>query len=136
MRITDIPFVSHVGIKEDKESLSLNINDKLINHIKTIHAGAQFTLAETQSGLYLQKLFPELIDKAVPLLRDAKIKYKRPAIEQIFAFASVNEEAVKTLKAQFDKKGRGSIQIDVDIKDIDGNLSTQASFTWFIQSLH
>jgi acyl-coenzyme A thioesterase PaaI-like protein len=78
MKTTDIAFVKLTGIKQEEDNLSLEFNDNIQNHINTIHAGAQFTLAETQSGLYLQKLFPELNGKVMPILRDSEIKYKNP----------------------------------------------------------
>jgi hypothetical protein len=113
----------------------LDFKDNVLNHIKTIHASAQFTLAETQSGIHLQSLFPELEGKVVPVLRDAQIKYKKPAVEKIIAFSSANEEAVEKFKTQFEKKGRGLLQIDVEVKDINDVLTCQAGFTWFVQAL-
>ncbi|MCW8838458.1 MAG: DUF4442 domain-containing protein [Thiovulaceae bacterium] len=74
----------------------MDFQDYILNHIKTIHASAQFALAETQSGIHLQRLFPELEEKVVPVLRDAQMKYKKPAVEKF--------------KTQFEKKGRGSLQ--------------------------
>ena len=113
----------------------MDFKDNVLNHIKTIHASAQFTLAETQSGIHLQSLFPELEGKVIPVLRDAQIKYKKPAVEKIIAFSSANEEAVEKFKTQFEKKGRGSLQIDVEVKDINDVLTCQAGFTWFVQAL-
>jgi acyl-coenzyme A thioesterase PaaI-like protein len=135
LKATDIPFVRHIGIEEKNSELSLNFNENILNHIKTIHASAQFTLAETQSGIHLQSLFPELEGKVVPVLRDAQIKYKKPAQEKIIAFASADEEAIEKFKVQFDKKGRGSLQIEVVIKDINDVVTCQATFTWFVQAL-
>jgi len=135
LKATDIPFVKHIGIKENENELSLDFKNDVLNHIQTIHASAQFTLAETQSGIYLQSLFPELEGKVLPLLRDAQIKYKKPAQEKIIAFASVNEEAISKFKLQFDKKGRSTLQIEVEIKDINDVLTCQATFTWFVQAL-
>ncbi len=135
MKAINIPFVRHVGIKEQNSELILDFNNQVLNHIKTIHASAQFTLAETKSGIHLQNLFPELEGKVIALLRDAQIKYKKPAQEKIIAFSSVNEEDVIKFKSQFEKKGRGSLQIEVKIKDINDVLTSQAIFTWFIQAL-
>ena len=135
MKATQIPFVKYIGIEEDDTQLSLNFKEELLNHIKTIHASAQFTLAETQSGVHLQTLFPHLEGKVVPVLRDAQIKYKKPAQEKIIAFASVSDEDIEKFKSQFEKKGRGSLKVDTKIKDINGVLTCEATFTWFIQSL-
>lgn len=135
IKATDIPFVSHIGIKDEKNELSLEFKENVLNHIKTIHASAQFTLAETQSGIHLQKLFPELEGKVIPVLRDAQIKYKKPAQEKIIAFASADKDAINKFNTQIEKKGRGSLQINVEIKDINDVLTSQATFTWFVQVL-
>ena len=53
MQVTDIPFVKHIGIKRKEEgTLKLEATEAVRNHIQTIHTSAQFTLEETQSGLY------------------------------------------------------------------------------------
>ena len=135
MKATEIPFVKHIGIEEEKSELSLDFKEDVLNHIKTIHASAQFTLAETQSGVHLQGLFPELEGTVVPLLREAQIKYKKPAQEKIIAYASCDEDAVEKFKTQFDKKGRGLLQVEVEVKDINDVLTCQATFTWFVQAL-
>ena len=113
----------------------MDFKENVLNHIKTIHASAQFTLAETQSGIHLQKLFPELEGKVLPVLRDAQIKYKKPAQEKIIAIASTDGEAVEKFKQQFERKGRGSLQIEVEVKDINDVLTSQGTFTWFVQTL-
>ena len=54
MQVTDISFVKqHIGIKRKEEgTLKLEATEAVRNHIQTIHTSAQFTLEETQSGLY------------------------------------------------------------------------------------
>lgn len=92
-------------------------------------------MAETQSGIHLQKLFPELEGKVLLVLRDAQIKYKKPAYEKIIAISSTDDEAVEKFKQQFEKKGRGLLQIEVEVKDINNVLTSQGTFIWFIQTL-
>ena len=135
MNVTQIPFVKLLGIEQNSSNLSLSYKDDMLNHISTIHASAQFTLAETQSGLYLQELFPELEGRVVPVLRDADVKYKKPAKQKIIAYADVSDENVEKFKDQYSKKGRGIITIDVELKDVDGTLTCKASFTWFVQKV-
>lgn len=135
LKATDIPFVNTVGIQEERDKLFLDFKDDILNHIKTIHASAQFTLAETESGIYLQTLFPELKGKVLPVLRDAHIKYKKTATQKIIAYSSSDKEVVEKFKNQFDKKGRGTIKVDVEIRDINDIVTSYATFTWFIQAL-
>ena len=135
MRVTEIAFVELIGIKQDGNELSLEYKDDILNHVKTIHASAQFTLAETQSGLYLQNLFPELEGKVVPLLRGSTMKYKKPALKKIVAYASASDENIRKFKEQLFKKGRASIEVDIDVKEIDGTCTAQATFSWFVQKI-
>lgn len=135
MNVTEIPFVKLLDIKQEAQTLSLAYKNDVLNHVNTIHASAQFTLAETDSGLYLQKLFPELEGKVIPLLRDATIKYKKPAQEKIIAYSNVDEENLIKFREQFAKKGRGSIGVSVQVKDINNTLTTLAHFTWFVQTI-
>jgi acyl-coenzyme A thioesterase PaaI-like protein len=135
MRVTDIEFVKLVGIKESENRLSLEYKNDVLNHLKSIHASAQFTLAETQSGLYLQKLFPELVGKVIPLLRDSKIKYKKPALKMISALVKCSDEDVARFKEQFDRKGRSTLSLHVEVKDSDEVVTAVAEFSWFIQKI-
>ena len=135
MQATEIPFIKLIGIENENSTLFLDFKEDIKNHIETIHASAQFTLAETQSGLHLQTLFPELEGKVVPILRDAQIKYKKPALEKISAYASSTDESIDKFKEQFDKKGRASIQVSVEIRDVNGVVTSQGFFSWFVQTI-
>jgi len=134
IKATDIPFVKFIGIKEEEEQLSLGFKKTVCNHVETIHAAAQFTLAETESGMRLQSLFPELEQKVIPLVREAQIKYKKPATQKIVAYSFVEEEAVEKFKQQFAKKGRALLQIRVEIRDIEDVLTCEARYTWYVQA--
>jgi acyl-coenzyme A thioesterase PaaI-like protein len=134
LQATDIPFVRHIGIAQEGMQLSLHPDGTLSNHLNTLHAGAQYTLAETQSGLYLQQLFPELEGSVIPLLRDARIKYRQPAVTALTTTATATQHDVETFKARFDAKGRASIAINVEVRDTSGALNAEATFTWFVQA--
>ena len=136
MQVTDIPFAKHIGIERKEEgTLKLEATDVVQNHIQTIHASAQFALAETQSGLYLQILFPEYKDQVIPLLRGSTVKYKQPATKEIYAVASVDEKSREKFLALFEKKGRASITVMVELRDVDDLITMQGEFTWFMQKL-
>ena len=136
MDILDIPFVEKIGIsRSDNGTLGLDFSRSVLNHIATIHAGAQYSLAETASGGRLQELFPELVGKAAPVLRDAQIKFKKPATQNISAFSSVTDDAVQKFKEQYRRKGRSSIAINVEIRDTSGIVTATGVFNWFVQSM-
>lgn len=136
MNITAIPFVEKVGITRHSSGLlELPFNSGLHNHLQTIHASAQFALAETASGDFLQTQFPQLVGKVVPVLRDAQVKFKKPAIKTIRAATSVSNDTLQAFNDRFSQKDRASIVIDVEIKDADDTVTCVASFNWFIQRI-
>ena len=136
MNVTEIPFVKRVGITQTSNGeLKLPFTDETHNHLATMHASAQFTLAETASGEFLQTLFPELVGKVIPVLRDANVKFKKPAVKDIIAYPSISDESREKFNTQFLKKGRASITVDVDIKNIEDTLTCVASYNWFIEKI-
>lgn len=136
MDIIEIPFVEKVGItKSGDGKLELPFNKSIQNHLQTIHASAQFSLAETSTGELLQTLFPELVEKVIPVLRDSQIKFKKPATKDILAYPAVADEEILKFNEQFAKKGRSSILVNVEIKDSDDVITCSGVFNWFIQRI-
>jgi len=136
MEIRDIPFAEQLGIeKSDDGTVILAVTPKIENHMKTIHAAAQFALAETQSGFYLQEAFPELEGKVIAVLRGSTVKYKHPATTTIRAEVCVEEESKEKFLQTFEKKLRASISVSVVVKDLDEVVTMQGEFTWFVQSM-
>jgi len=75
MEITDIPYAQTIGLVKGEDGiLRLNYDESLFNHVQTIAAAAQFSLAELASGEHLLALFPALFDQVVPVLRDSRLQ--------------------------------------------------------------
>lgn len=136
MDVTKIPFAEKVGITRNSEGgIELPFDESVHNHLQTVHAAAQYALAETESGEMLQTLFPELADKVVPVLRDSTVKYKKPAQSSVSARASVTDESVAKFREQLARKGRSSIVVRVEVVDQKGIITSVAEFSWFIQAI-
>jgi len=134
MNVIEIPFVHKVGIQRNTDGvLELPFDQSIQNHLQTIHASAQFTLAETASGEILQTIFPELVGKVVPVLRGSEIKFKKPAIKTISAHPTVSDEAISNFNEQISKKDRALISVEVQVKDVDGTVTCTGTFKWFVQ---
>jgi len=134
MDVTQIPFAKHIGIERKEEgTLKLEATEVVQNHIQTIHASAQFALAETQSGLFLQLEFPELVGKVAGLLRSSSVKYKNPASISIYAIANFEDGLKENFLSQLEKKGKASIVVHIEIRDIDDRLTMVGEFQWYVQ---
>ena len=136
MKKMNVPLVSHLGIEQkDEQTLKLECHSNVQNHINTIHAAAQFALAETQSAHYLSSLFPQYKGGFLPLLRSSSVKYKNPAQKEIHAVALAKDGDLEKFELQFIKKGRASISVEVKVIDTDGIVTMQGEFNWFIQKI-
>ena len=136
MDVTHIPFAKHIGIERKEDGiLKLEPTKRVQNHIGTIHASAQFTLAETQSGLHLQLAFPELLGKVVGVLRGSTVKYKNPVTKTVTAHAFVGEENKIKFLSQLERKGRASIAVEVELRDTSDVITMQGEFSWFVQKI-
>ena len=136
MDVTHIPFAKYIGIEyQDNGTLKLEPTKVVQNHIQSIHASAQFALAETQSGLFLQEIFPEYVGKVVGLLRGSTVKYKSPAMTSIIAKATLDNKIKEKFMMQLERKGRATIDIYVTILDEENVITMQGVFTWFVQKL-
>jgi acyl-coenzyme A thioesterase PaaI-like protein len=132
----NIPFIENMGIEaKENGSLYLPFREGLLNHLGTIHASAQFTLAETQSGFYLELMFPQYGEGVVPLLRSSSVKYKHPAIKDIYSVARTSKEALDKFESELQKKGRAVITIDVWVYDSTDMLTMQGEFCWLISRM-
>jgi len=138
MDVTDIPFNKFIEITASNSNdtgLELEFKDNLKNHLGTFHASAQFALAEACSGQLLQKQFPHLENSVVPVLRKSDINFKRPAQSKILANATIDADTKIKFETQFEKKGRATISVPVEIKDHEGIITMSGTYEWFIQKL-
>ena len=136
MDVTQIPFNKHLRLKfSDNENgeLMLEFDETMKNHLEIFHAGAQFCLAESMSGLALQRHFPELAESVIPVLRKSEVKYSRPATSNVYASAAIGRDEKARFKQHFSKKGRALIRVPVTVRDERGAVTMSGVYEWFIQ---
>jgi acyl-coenzyme A thioesterase PaaI-like protein len=133
--VTELPFNRLLDIRPAGDSahlLQLPAGNQYLNHLGTVHAGAQLALAEASSGEFLLKHFGSS-DDLVPIVRRMEAKFRKPANGGIMSNASAAPEALARLDAELSSKGRGVIPITVEIYDESGAHTLSATFDWFIQ---
>lgn len=137
MDVIEIPYNAFLGITSggSPNSLRLKMTPELQNHLGAMHAGAQYSLAEACSGLYLLQQFPDLADKVVPVVRSAQVKYRKPAEDDIVAEASADQTEIDRFTERFSKKGRATITVNIAVKDPQGNTAMAGAFEWFVQQI-
>lgn len=134
MNVFELPFNKYIGLKksfDDEYLLMLPDKNEYLNHLETVHASAQFALAEATSGYFLLEQFQELTD-ILPVVRRVETKYKKPAQGMIFSkacFANTNKEVIL---GELNSKKRVLLTVKVQLFDSHRNMIMQADFEWFV----
>jgi acyl-coenzyme A thioesterase PaaI-like protein len=135
MRVLDIPFNSHIGLRgSDKEGFIFMLGEgsKYENHIGTVHAGALYSLAEATSGEFLFRRFGELVGPMVPVVRRARVKYHGPGRGAMHSRARLEEGDGGRVLQELRSRGRTMISVFVEVLDTGGELVMRSSFEWFV----
>jgi acyl-coenzyme A thioesterase PaaI-like protein len=133
VNVTAIPFNRFLGLQAEGASLTLPANPNYQNHIGTVHAGAQFALAEAASGQWLLSRFGAESARNLAVVRHADVKFRRPATGELAAQADVAPEDAERFLDTLSRRGRAVIEVRVRLLDADGNVTLEASFEWFAQ---
>jgi acyl-coenzyme A thioesterase PaaI-like protein len=112
--------------------LEMPFTPQLHNHLGTMHAAAQFALAEAASAECLQRHFGAAAGPVFAVVRGVEVKYRKPATSDLLAFARPDDHTRDQLLAGLAERGRFSPVILVDLKDRAGTLTLHAKFDWFI----
>jgi len=137
MDVTKLPFNHFIGLKlSDRKEylLMLDKRSEYRNHLDTVHASAQFALAEATSGYFLLNEFSELTE-IVPVVRKVEIKYKKPATGCVFSKAKFQETEKNEIFEALNQRGRALIKVEVSLFDETDALIMQSIFEWFVAKL-
>jgi acyl-coenzyme A thioesterase PaaI-like protein len=133
---TDLAFNQAIGMRAAPPGslhlLELPFGEIVRNHVGTMHAAAQFTLAEAASAACLQRDFPALAGQVFAVVRGVQLKYRKAATGTLFAFARPDEFTLTNLANDLSTRSRTTATVLVELKDEAGNVSFAGSFEWFI----
>jgi len=136
MDILEIPFHRYLNIEEHPEDdyiFEAKERPEHLNHLGTIHACVQLSLAEASSGEFLLKEFGEHRDEVIPLIRKTEVKYHRPANGTLYSRASFPGLNQAGFLEKLFSRGRAVIQIKVEIFDDNSQKVLTAVFDWFLK---
>src|SRR5262245_42258602 len=95
MKPTDLALNQALGMKEappgSAHLLELPLSPLVHNHLGTMHAAAQFALAEAASAARLQRDFGAHVGNVLAVVRGVTLKYRKPATGDLLAFATPDD---------------------------------------------
>ena len=135
MNVLNLPFNKILLIKQsDVPDTVLMLEDRVEyqNHLGTVHASAQYALAEASSGEIVERTFGDWNGAYFPLVRKVEVKYKNPARGRLFSTGFIDADRAMKAKKELSEKGRTLVDVIVKIVDEEKNITFESTFTWFI----
>ncbi|MFE9856279.1 DUF4442 domain-containing protein [Streptomyces sp. NPDC005780] len=104
------------------------------NHVGGPHAGAMFTLAESASGAVVMAAFGDQLTRAVPLAVNAEIAYKKLAMGEVTATATLGRP-VADVVAELDAGERPEFPVAVRIRRADDAVTGEMTVLWTLRPI-
>ncbi|APE34375.1 hypothetical protein BOX37_10890 [Nocardia mangyaensis] len=112
-----VPFGTHSGaeiteIGPQRAVVELPDEPYILNHLRTVHAGAQFLAADIAGACaFVGALASRLSTIDTLVLRDARLSFRKPALGRIRAVGVIDPNDVAAVLA-----AKGAQRLDVDAK--------------------
>lgn len=103
------------------------------NHLGTIHAGAQFLLAEAVSGAAFAGAFAQAMNEAVPLIEKLETHYVGRAVGDLTARADIDPATFPEAYAGYRAEGKARLVVTVTVRDGEGKDVMQAVAHWYLR---
>ncbi len=102
------------------------------NHIGSIHAGAQFLLAEAVSAAAFVGAFAQQFSGSTPLIEKLETAYVARAKGDLQARAEVVGD-IAAAHAEYEQHGKARLDVQVSVSDSEGKEVMQAKALWYIR---
>ncbi len=125
---TVVPFVGTSGLRYEQLSgneviVSIRNRRKVQNHIKGVHAAAMALVAETATGFVVGM---NLSDDKLPLIKSLHVDYKRRAVGDLRAVATLTDEQV----AMIQNEPKGEVLVGITVTDESGQQPIECQMLW------
>ncbi|MDV6374105.1 PaaI family thioesterase [Deinococcus arenicola] len=104
------------------------------NHLGTIHAGAQFLLAEAVSGAAFAGAFAAQLAGAVPLIERLDTQYVGRAQGSLSARAEARAADLPAALQAYGAEGKARLVIEVSVRDGENREGMQVVAHWYLRS--
>ncbi|WP_367872541.1 DUF4442 domain-containing protein [Luteolibacter sp. Populi] len=139
MHVTDLAINRTLGMQlapaGSGHILEMPESPLLLNHVGTIHASAQFALAEAGSGEFLLGQLGDMKNQVFAVLRASELKFRKPAHGALHASGSFAEGSAGSVSGELASRGRALAAVRVEIADSQGVVTMTGRFDWFLQRL-
>jgi hypothetical protein len=137
MHVTDLALNHTLGMKlalpGADHILGLPESLLVLNHVGTVHASAQFALAEACSGEFLLRQLGAAESGVFAVLRSSSAKFRKAARGDLRALAEFAPNSADSVLKELESRGRAITSVLVEIVDAQGVVTMTGKFDWFLQ---
>jgi hypothetical protein len=137
MHLTDLMINKTLGMQlaspGDNHILDMPESPLLLNHVGTVHASAQFALAEASSGEFLLRLLGDAQNQILAVLRGSDVKFRKPGRGALRASARFADGDAESLSSELSSRGRALASVFVEVADAQGVVTMTGHYDWFLQ---
>ena len=99
-----------------------------------MYAGALFTLAELPGGTLFTTTFD--FTKYYPIVKDVKIRFRRPAMSDITVEVRMSEEQAAAITAEAEREGKADYAWECELKDESGEVVAISENTYQLRLIN
>jgi acyl-CoA thioesterase FadM len=103
------------------------------NHVGIMYAGSLFTLGELCGGVIFAASFD--VTKYFPIVKEVGIKFLKPVMTDVTVVVEMSDERVKEIERQLAEKGKAEFELNLEIKDPQGEVMAAVHGTWPIRKI-
>jgi acyl-coenzyme A thioesterase PaaI-like protein len=137
MHVTELAMNKTLGMQlaspGNSHILEMPETPLLLNHVGTVHASAQFALAEASSGEFLLRHLGDGQSQVFAVLRTSAVKFRKPAHGPLRASARLAEGFAESLATELASRGRALASVLVEVADAQGVVTMTGQYDWFLQ---
>lgn len=129
-----IPFVQFLGIRRGGTpgALRLSFRPEFANHLGQWAGGIGFSLAEAAGGDFLLQRFPQYAGRVLPLLREARVRWRRPATgPELDTVVATEVGVLEGFEQRLRQRRRATVNLQVTVRD-GGVAVLEGDFQWHV----
>lgn len=138
MRPTDLALNRLLGIVDApagaEHLLEMPWAEERCNHVGTVHAAAQFALAEAASAECLRRTLPDLVSPQIlAVVRAVETRFRRAATGGLHACGRLTPAEVAEFRAGLARRGQAFISVAVELRLATGETTLAGRITWYVR---
>lgn len=138
MAIASVPGIERTGLqvlelRDNYARALMPLSEANTNHVGIMYAGSLFTLGEFSGGIIHVASMD--FSKFVPIVKEVKIRFRRPAMTDITMEVGMTPERARELEAEAEEKGKADYELKLELKDQNEETVAEVSGVWQIRKM-